>query len=311
MFDFPVLVRLNSANFRFDKAKNGGSDIRFTKSNNTPLAYEIARWDSAGSLAEVWVLIDTVYGNDSTHYVLMRWGNSLASSLSDAAAVFDTSEGFQGVWHMEAGSQTARDATKNHFNGISGGAVAPDSTPGTIGSARRFDGSSQFYNIPGSASGRLNFTFNGPYTISAWVFVDNPAPSMYTLVSKGISQYSVFIDSALSWNFGFTNATMYQKVTGPKAAFNTWKYITCIRNGAYEYFYENGTQVSTSGLNYPMPLPYSTAQNVTIGKDPALGAGFFSGIIDEVSIANVARSADWIRLSYRNQKNPDALLVFK
>jgi hypothetical protein len=49
----------------FSQAQFGGSDIRFTKADNTFLPYEIERWDSAHSQAEIWVKVDTVFGNDS------------------------------------------------------------------------------------------------------------------------------------------------------------------------------------------------------------------------------------------------------
>ena len=67
--DFPVLVRLNSGNFDFSHAHTTGADIRFTKSDNTFLPYEIERWDPVTELAEVWVKVDTVYGNDNSRFL--------------------------------------------------------------------------------------------------------------------------------------------------------------------------------------------------------------------------------------------------
>jgi hypothetical protein len=40
------------------------------------------------------------------------------------------------------------------------------------------------------------------------------------------------------------------------------------------------------------------------------GYCYFKGIIDEVQISSVARSAEWIRLSYRNQNRNDLLIYF-
>lgn len=71
--NFPVLVRLTSGNFSFSQAKSGGEDLRFTKADGTPLPYEIERWDATNSAAEIWVNVDTVYGNDSTHFITMYW----------------------------------------------------------------------------------------------------------------------------------------------------------------------------------------------------------------------------------------------
>jgi hypothetical protein len=110
---FPALVRLTNTNFDFSQAKAGGGDVRFAKPDNTPLAYEIEQWDSASGQAAIWVKVDTVYGNNGAHYIRMHWGNPDAQDSSTSASVFDTADGFQGVWHMQQGGTGAvKDATR-------------------------------------------------------------------------------------------------------------------------------------------------------------------------------------------------------
>ncbi len=75
---FPVLVRLTSANFDFSQTEKNGEDIRFAKSDDSPIPFEIEQWDSSNARAEIWVRVDTIYGNDSTHYMAMTWGNPAA-----------------------------------------------------------------------------------------------------------------------------------------------------------------------------------------------------------------------------------------
>jgi len=43
--------------------------------------------------------------------------------------------------------------------------------------------------------------------------------------------------------------------------------------------------------------------DVSIGYNVASGIGFLPGMIDEVNVSTVARSANWIRASYLNQKD--------
>ena len=69
VYGFPLLVRLDQSNFDFSAAQDSGQDIRFTKSDNTPLSYEIEQWDKAGQKAAIWVKMDTVYGNNDQQYV--------------------------------------------------------------------------------------------------------------------------------------------------------------------------------------------------------------------------------------------------
>jgi hypothetical protein len=57
-------------------------------------------------------------------------------------------------------------------------------------------------------------------------------------------------------------------------------------------------------------VPDDRTKNVTIGFIPEMGR-YWKGIIDEARISSRALSADWIRLSYMNQKVVDALVNFK
>jgi hypothetical protein len=38
---------------------------------------------------------------------------------------------------------------------------------------------------------------------------------------------------------------------------------------------------------------------------------FFKGKIDELQACDIARSPDWVKLCYMNQKEQDALLIFR
>lgn len=118
VLNFPVLIRLTKNNFNFSEAQSNGNDIRFAKQDNTVLSYEIERWDPVAGVAEAWVKVDTVFGNDSAQCITMYWGNPQVISASNGAAVFDTGNGFQGVWHMnQAAGAPVRDATYNNYVG--------------------------------------------------------------------------------------------------------------------------------------------------------------------------------------------------
>ena len=193
-YDFPVLVRLSNRSFDFSEARSNGEDLRFTKNDGTPLWYEIERWDASAQAAEVWVRVDTVFGNDSLHSITMYWGNANAATVSNAAAVFDTSVGFKGVWHLgEGGGTTASDATANHFDGTPFNMTATSQAAGAIGNAQAFDGTSDFIQMIGTAGGKLNFPANGTYAISAWVNADTLDEYFHTVASKGDYQYNLEI----------------------------------------------------------------------------------------------------------------------
>jgi len=321
---FPVLVRLTSSNFDFSQARADGRDLRFTKSDNTPLPYEIERYDPVTEHAEVWVKVDTVFGNDNTHAIAMYWGNPNVAGSSSGAAVFDTASGFQGVWHLaEAGNTVAKDATINGYNGTLYGMTAASSVPGAIGIARNFDGASGYIQMIGTAAGKLNFGQDGFYAVSAWVYADtldfgtdsNASRHDLTIVAKDNCQYTL---KCFRTDFAFIqymDAAGWATSMSP-AIIATWKYVVGVCAGTRQYLYVDGICTADS-VNFfePSTRPRSMASDVTIGKTPPgtnnWSPYFFKGMVDEVRISNVALSADWIKLCYMNQRIDDKLVIFK
>ena len=321
---FPVLVRLTSNNFNFADAGKNGGDLRFTKSNGTPLPFETERWDSADGLAEIWVWIDTVYGNNSSQNIVMYWGNPGAISASNSAAVFDTSVsgGFQGVWHLgEPAQATAKDATGNHFDGTPSD-TAPAAAGGQIGTAWEFNGASSFIDMKNTATGKLNFPENGQYSVSAWVYVDTLDNGYHLIAGKGngqyfLKQYYTQTTQPYTWEFVEYHDKSGWQITDYPATDKAWVYLSGVRDKGNQYFYVNGNLVNATAHTNSQTLARDTTQDVTIGKYvqavtvPNEGFDPFKGRIDEVRISNVPRSGDWEKLCYMNQKTPDALVVFK
>jgi hypothetical protein len=313
--NFPVLVRLTAGNFSFGQAKADGSDCRFTKSNGSPLPYEIERWDASLRSAEIWVKVDTVFGNDSSHFITMYWGNPNAAGASNAAPVFDTSNGFQGVWHLgDPQGAPVKDATLNHYDGIPSD-TSPVTAAGIIDGANAFDGLSNYIQMKGTKSGKLDFPQDGFYTVSAWVFANKLNNVQQMIVSKD-NQRQYHLQMKLNnWEFSvFIDSTGYESVRWP-AAVNEWSHIVGVRNGSSSLLYVNGVRVdSVDTITAAVQLPRNTSYDVTIGKisqNPDSSTFHFNGVIDEVRMSNVSRSPDWIKLCYMNQKASDRLVIFK
>lgn len=317
--NFPVLVRLGAAHFDFGDAAANGNDVRFAKSDGTALPFEIEKWDSAGGEALVWVRVDTVYAGDSTHYFTMYWGASTGSatgSVSNGPAVFDTGSGFQGVWHMnQAAGTQAKDATLNNYDGapLNSGSITPEE--GAIGTAQAFDGQAGYYDMTGTANGKVNFPKNGTYSISAWAYVDTLDNHYHTIAAKGDFQYNLETVVGNKWQFAEFNQGIGWDMTTQPASARVWAYLTGVRQGPNEFLYVNGDLASSTIEE----LPDSTSLR-NAGFDFMIGrimksnadttAYFFKGMIDEVRVCSVAPSGDWIKLCYMNQKIPDKLVMF-
>lgn len=128
---YPLLVRLDSANFPFARARPDGGDLRFTDPAGKPLAYELETWDPAARAATAWVRLDSLRPGDTARFIRMHWGNPDAAGESAGARVFDAKSpdgAYAGVWHLsaqEAGSPPAiPDASSFGNPGFVGGNTA-------------------------------------------------------------------------------------------------------------------------------------------------------------------------------------------
>ncbi len=303
VFNFPVLVRLTNNNFNFGQAQNTGSDIRFAKANGVPCSYQIERWDPAEQGgAEIWVKVDTVYGNNGTQSITMYWGNSAAASLTSGAAVFDTANNFKYVWHLEeTGNNNAgnyKDATANANNGT--GTGTPAQATGAIGHGQTFSGANYI-----STANYIGIT-TGQRTLSAWVNINNtssPILGWGTGACNANQFYSFFWRTQYKiWACGVIQAD-YSAGTADTSG--NWVYTTATYDGSKAHLFANGVEVGLGNT-------YSYATADTIGQIGFAKFDYYcKGTIDEARIENTARSADWIMLCYMNQKSPDALVVFK
>ncbi len=314
---FPLLIRLTPANADvFDSAQSSGQDIRFAGASGNHLPYQIERWNKAAMLAEIWVLADSVAGNDSVAAITMYWGQKTASDSSRPNAVFDTTNGFQAVYHLaEETGDTIYDATVNHLNGIPKDTLAtlPSDTPGIIGPGMSFNGSSNgnsggYFVINNSANSKVNFSQNGNYTISAWAFVNQLSGVFKTIVCKNDLQWTLNVRSDNRWEFNVYGQTTGWQDDTCQATALTWTYVTGVRSGTNQYLYKNGILADGAPYNNSPGSARDTITNVDIGRNPS-SLRFWSGKLDEIRLENVSRSANWIKLCNANQQSSQTLII--
>jgi hypothetical protein len=320
--NFPVLMRLNAGNFDFAKARQDGADLRFAKSDGTVLPFEIEEWNGAARTAVVWVTVDTLHGNDSAQHIEMRWGNASAIGGSDGNSVFRIANGFQGVWHLDESAGAALDATGNHFDGAFKGTL-PKSNQGLIGQSQSFDGKSDCINF-----GNVLNMGTGDFTISTWVKRSRTRASEVLIGKSGGGgpsasygySFAFFPDTAFNFAAASGGAVFGDTATFQMATNQTvtdtvrWHYIVAVvkrsSNGECA-LYIDGNKVATAYVGNILGV-----QNCINNLDFLMGIqgnGYlpFKGMIDETVVAGSARSADWVRLCFMNQRLPDALVRFE
>jgi len=141
---FSRLVRLvdGSNGFNFSDLGNAdGRDIRFTDTVGTDLSYQIER--CATPYAEVWVLVPLVKGTTSglTTHIKMYWGKPGQTTTGSGSAVFSTTNGFIGVYHLsEGGTGTRYNSAQSSYNGTTVGYGGTESGNGDIAFGRQSQG---------------------------------------------------------------------------------------------------------------------------------------------------------------------------
>src|SRR5580698_5553859 len=167
-----VLLRLTQGNFKFDSAKQDGTDIRFVAGDDkTPLHYHIEKWDGlVDQVALIWVDVpDLAPGTASSFY--MYWGNDKASDAADAHASYDPDQVL--VWHFADQGALPHDSTGYGNNALT---PAQRDEAGIIGFGAKFNGQAAVKLAP---SATINTTAGQTYTWQIWA---KPAPLTQTSV---------------------------------------------------------------------------------------------------------------------------------
>lgn len=308
--NFPTLLRLTSANFNFSQARGSGQDIRFAKPDGTHFPYHIERWDSTNALAEVWILIDTIFAGDNTQYFTMSWGNDNVSDSSSGSSVFKTSNNWEAVWHMDSTldvSGSGNHATKKTLNSE----PATATTNCLIGRCQDFDGADDYMDIANSTSLDMGSSF----TASFWLRWEGGVAN---------NQYERMISRKNAWNdangwelllknndtdleFLDADAGVGEGISEASLAWSAaeWTNVAYVFNGTTVRTYVNGILLSNKTA---MTGAADNDNNITFGDDANHDEANLDGKLDEVSLYDGVQSADWLKLAYENQRAANTLL---
>jgi hypothetical protein len=321
--NFPVPVVLDATSFDFSQAQDHGQDLRFAKPDGTLLPYAIESWDKAGQAAAAWVKIDHVLGNNDAQSFLMYWGNPAAADASDTKTVFDAASGFVGVWHLaEDGNNDPdgyKDASANqaHATGVM---MAPGSrVPGRVGPATLLANSKdapkdQWIKVDTDKRASFN-TGPKPITVSLWAlaksFPNRSTIGGYeTVISKGDTSWTLQREGTSSHWETCVHTPAYHSCAISKTsnAVDKWFHFAIVFANPTITLYINGAKDATATDpgwemgDHPLGLGQQT-QSLN-------GKRNWDGILDEARVANVGRSADYIKLDYESQKEGSKLVAF-
>jgi hypothetical protein len=296
LVDFPMYVELT------DPDLVGQGAIHFVAGDgSTALDHELQAWDEDAGHLEAWVRVPAIAAGAATT-IYLRYGAFTSPPAEDPAGVFGN--GFLAVWHLEddpdgtagdiADARGDVDATSASMNGS-------NRVTGMVGRGLAF----------GDDLEQLTFTNPlvgaSPHTISAWVDADAVAhnAALIVLGNGACTQarwlHARFTGGPIAAGFYCDDwATTAVDVQDDGWVLVHWTYAAnatsrLYRDGALAAgpFTHAGTQTTagTAGFIGNAPAAFGNPMN-------------FEGAVDEIRIADVARSAAWIEAEHVNQRTP-------
>ena len=313
---FPVRVHLSSYSGSggdnvtdiFDEIGGNKYKIAFTKSDGeTQLYGEIENWDSVNKVADIWVSSPELVLDSTTDTEIYIYFDNSQPDNTDYIGLIGSPAG-QAVWdsnfvlvnHMKDDDAShVKDSTFYGNNGSKRGENEPIETDGKVGKAQDFDGSNDYIIIPHSDSlvsmtdkiSIVIFLKITQGTINRHILSKSqlsPPTGYYVYLGGGSPGLALYINNQLREQYAATAIN--------DGKFHQWAGI--YDGSTIKIYIDELLDVTQAGVSGNISQT-ATLINFLIGAPP-FGSGYFSGLIDEVRISNIARSAAWIRATYNS-----------
>lgn len=320
--DFPVLVRVSEDRISFPiyakcKIANGG-DLRFSDASGALLASEVECWNPGGE-SLVWVKVPSL---NADTVITAHFG----CSSPDAVTPSDVwSNGFLGVWHLNArGTSDQPDsvASGNSFKLITDYADGVRAgTNGVAGLAAAFHQCDDGYGAYSITDSNGKYSGFSKLTVEYWTYYDDRAVGGLSSDARVLNKTSVWSsyeaknNGKMGFSFKISGGSGDKYVNPTDAAANpkpqpsVWNHTVTIFNGTYEgegadadtkynrAVYLNGNSLATATTDIHGTMASGTG-TFYLGNEKGKSANSYRGIIDEVRISTVTRSADWVKATY-------------
>ena len=284
-----------------------GYDVIFTSdaAGTHKLNWEVERFNGTGNFA-YWIQIPTLSHTQNTVIYLFYGNANVTTDQSNQKGTWDST--FSLVYHFSAagGGLSTADSTGNGNTGVPMDAMAvAGKILGAVQSAGTTN-SAIISTYPGNTPGG-----NSPKTLESWF--QAPAGLNQEQEIAGLGGHG-----STGGDFGLEVAGNYAGLEvgldGTPVSFTpdgNWHHLaatfpaggTTVANTSV---YLDGTLRTPLAGIYPRKATINTDTYLfTIGQEPGYSFQFeFAGLVDELRMSNVARSADWIATEYNNQNNP-------
>ena len=296
--EVPVLIRLSLANFSyFNDTKPDGSDFRIVAGDDkTPLKFHFEKYDVQNQMALLWVRVPQITGGSKSDKIYAYYGNPDAPSAADAPGTYDAAQALVLPFSESGGLPQDLTAYKNNPT-----ASTVSLTPASlIGGGAKFAGK-ETITVPATASLRLLPTQG--LTMSAWLRIEQAQQATVMALADQGKSIELNVDGAkISARAALDGAPVAVTQTAD-LSLSQWHHVALTAGGGKLTLYVDGVATGSAPVNLT-----ELGGNFRIGS--ADGKGFLTGDVDEVEVAKLVRSADWIKASARAQGMDSNLVVY-
>ncbi|WP_343704193.1 DUF2341 domain-containing protein [Chitinophaga sp.] len=333
--NYPLAIKLDAQHFDFGEAKANGADIRFSQPGGAAfLPHSIEWWDPVHREALVWVKVPLIKGNNAKQFITLHWGNAAAGGEDRSHEVFDTEEGFVGVYHLNEPGNTLpggyKDATASAADATGVNMLPGNLAPGILGKAQQFNYSNQQW-IKIDSDKRKLFDLTNQLTFSIWARARSYAnkgneakrvlPGYETMIAKGDNSWRLQKYGARGWhNPPAELIEICVERLDPKGDLcvigktdmvtGRWFHITGVHDHPYVRLYVNGVLDATATFDSKWKTDDHPVGIGNQSQFPDKGGRFWDGWLDEARVLKVVKDEHWIKLDYESQREGQRLLQF-
>jgi hypothetical protein len=309
--DFPVLISFTDTDL--SAARADGWDLLFTDSDETTkLDHEIESFNDGSGVLVAWVRIPApgiTNGTNKTIYLYYGYP-TVPADQQNVNGVWNAN--YQAVWHLKedpSGTAPQMNDSKSTNHGTSYGTMTTaDQVPGKINGSLDFDASDDEIRMSNAIIGD-----DASFTITAWI-QSGDYNVHRTIYSEGNTSAGGYLNLYLADDSDGPIVKFYSVNPGGDDAevFGTTNvednlphFVALVQRS------KTNRELFIDSVSESAGVP-NTENAGTLTHDVAAigflrtnwGADSFTGILDEVRIANIDRSNDWITTEYYNQSNP-------
>jgi hypothetical protein len=277
-----------------------------TACSSAVTAWEVASYSASTGTVELWVNQGTLSHTVNTVFYLCIGNSAVTTYQSTASNTWNAN--FVRAYHFANGSGS----TLSLLNSTSVSATLTNNGSATS-VAGQMDGGIGLASASSQYASSATVPSGTAMSYTAWVQATS-FPNSYNAVvdnstTSGSTYFTIFVKSngKLACYLTTSGGTVdYDGSGSTTLSTGTWYYVAMTYNSTNGLTgYVNGTVDATAGANGTVS---NSANLFVVGQNPPHTPRFWNGPIDEVRVATVALSADWITAEY-NMEKPSQTMV--